>query len=263
VLGGSSAGAHRYWYPLAALVGRDVKKRYARSLLGAAWTVLQPAILIGIYTVVFGFVYRSTRSAAAAKAFVLYLLTGMLPYLAIAEACHRALGSLREDKTLLERETFPAEIVPASKAVTASVGEVVGLVLLVLVGPALGLPLTGWIALLPVLVALRLLFTFGLVWILGTLAVFVTDLSEGLQLILTCWLFLTPVFYSPADAPPLLRRLLLLNPLYALVQCYRHVLLEGRAPLPEGPYALAWAVAVAGAGAWFFRKSIDRAKDFL
>lgn len=262
-LGGGAAGVHRYWYPLMALVRRDVKKRYATTMFGVAWTILQPVILLVIYIVVFGFIFQYGRPAEGARAFVFYLLTGMLPYLAIAEAIHRAGAALREDRALLDREVFPAEVVPAARVITASVGEAVGLVLLVVLGPMFGMPLTGWICTLPLLMALRLLMTCGLTWIVSILAIFVADLNEVLSLMLTAWLFLTPIFYTVDAAPPVLRRIMLLNPLYHVVQAYRHVLLEGRAPFPDGLFALAWAVALAGAGLWFFRKTLDRAKDFL
>src|SRR5206468_296290 len=128
----------RYWYPLEALVRRDVKKRYATTMLGVAWTVVQPLILVVIYVVVFVYILRSGRDARGAREFVLNMLAGMLPYLAVADGIQRASGSLREDRALLDRETFPAEVVPASRVVSASVGEAVGLALLVLFAWAIG-----------------------------------------------------------------------------------------------------------------------------
>src|SRR5262245_63883143 len=86
---GIAALFHRYWYPLMALVRRDVKKRYATSMLGVLWTVLQPLILVSIYIFVFGFIQRSGRSDEEARLFVIYILSGMLPWLAVNEAVHR------------------------------------------------------------------------------------------------------------------------------------------------------------------------------
>ena len=80
---------------------------------------------------------------------------------------------------------------------------------------------------------------------------------------LTAWLFLTPIFYTIDAAPPVLRWVTNLNPLYQLMQAYRRVLLEGQAPFPEGFFALAWSAELAGVGLWFFRATLDRAKDFL
>src|SRR5262245_1992898 len=95
---GPSARLHQYWYPLMALVRRDVKKRYATTVLGVTWTILQPLLLVGIYTVVFGYVFRYGRPVEGARSFVFFLLSGMLPYLAISEAIHRSVASLPEDR---------------------------------------------------------------------------------------------------------------------------------------------------------------------
>jgi ABC-type polysaccharide/polyol phosphate export permease len=253
----------RYWYPLAALVRRDVKKRYAASALGAVWVVLQPLVLLALYVFVFAFILRSGRDAQSSRGFVLYLLAGMLPYLALTEGVQRAAWALREDRSLLERESFPAEIIPAARVVTASVGEVVGFVLLIGFAAAAGRPLTAWLVLLPVLIALRIVMTLGLAWIVSTLAVFVADLSEVLSLLLTAWLFLTPIFYDAASAPGLLRGALVVNPLYHLVRAYRLIVIDGRSPGADVLAVLLSAGIFAGAGLWFFRKTLDRAKDLL
>ena len=258
-----AASVRRYWYPLAALVRRDVKKRYAASLLGAAWMVLQPLILLALYVFVFAVILRSGKDAHAAREFSLYLLAGMLPYLAIVDGLHRAIWALREDRSLLERETFPAEVLPLARVVTASVAEAVGLALLIALAAFLGRTPSPWLAVLPVLVVCRLTLTAGLAWILSTLAIFVADLAEVLSLLLTCWLFLTPIFYASADVPPVLRWLLVVNPLHHLVRAYRSVLIDGGNPTADALAVVAAAAIVAAAGLWFFHKTIDRGKDFL
>jgi ABC-type polysaccharide/polyol phosphate export permease len=253
----------RYWYPLSALVRRDLRKRYAASLLGAAWMVLQPLILLALYLLVFAVILRSGRDPAGAREFALYLLAGMLPYLAITDALHRAIWSLREDRSLLERETFPAEVLPLSRVVTASLPEVVGLALLIVLAASMGRPPSAWLIVMPVLLAGRIALTAGLAWILSTLAVFVTDLAELLSLLLTAWLFLTPIFYPAAAAPPLLRTLLVVNPLYYLVRAYRFVLIDGQNPGGDALALLLAATVCAAAGLWFFHRTIDRSKDLL
>lgn len=260
---GTMAALRRYGYPLMALVRRDVKKRYATSVLGMAWTILQPLVLLSIYVAVFGFILRSGRAAEDARAYVIYLLAGMLPYLAINEGLHRAASSLREDKALLEREVFPAEVIPAARVLTASVGEAVGLLLLVLLTIVLGRPLSPWLLTLPLLVALRLLLTCGIAWAVSMLSVFIADLTEMLSLMLNAWLFLTPIFYAAADLPPVVRGVLVFNPLAPLVEAYRAVLVSGQNPAVPAATVAVWAVAVAVSGLWFFRRALDRGKDFL
>lgn len=251
------------WYPLLALVRREVQRRYATTALGLGWTLLQPLVLIGVYLLVFGTILGSGADPGG-PSFTFFLLTGMLPYLATAEGIQRAATSLREDRALFDRESFPAEVVPASRVVAAAVTEVVALALVVAVGVALGdLHTSGWLVLLPILVILRIVLTCGYAWLLSVLTVFLTDLGEALGLLLTAWLFLTPIFYRVDQVPEGLRWLLAINPLHHVVQAYRAVLLEGRAPGAELAWLAGWIVVVAGVGLWFYRKALERAKDFL
>lgn len=260
---GAAAAIRRYWYPCLALARREVRKRYASSVLGVAWTVLQPLILLVIYVFVFGFVLRVWHAEDGGRGFVFFLLSGMLPYLAIADGIQRASLSLHEDRALVERDTFPAEVIPASRVLSATVGEVVGLGLLIVLAIALGRPLSFWILVLPILVALRVVMTCGIAWIVSMLAVFVSDLNEALSLLLTAWLFLTPIFYPEEAVPRVLRWMLLINPLHHVVRAYRSVLLDGRAPVPDAGFVVLWAIGLSAAGVWFFRKALDRGKDFL
>ncbi len=259
--GASRAPWRRYAYPLMALTRRDVQKRYAASMLGVAWTILQPLTLIVVYVVVFGVVLRTDRGESA-RLFVLSLLCGMLPYLAINDALQRCGFALKEDKTLLERETFPASVIPTSRVVTASLGEVVGLAIVAVVSLAGGLG-GWWLLALPVLVGLRIMLTIGLGWIVSLLAVFVSDLNEMLSLLLTVWLFLTPIFYAPEVVPGPLRWTLSINPLHHVAAAYRLVLIEGHAPWPAAGWLVVDVVVVCVVSRWFFSKAIDRAKDLL
>ncbi len=255
--------AHRYGYPLRALVRREIKKRYAATMLGLGWTVLQPLALIAVYFFVFGIVRGSGSEPAETRRFILHLLSGMLPYLAIADALRGATMSLREDRAVLERPEFPAEVVPAARVLSTTVAEMVGLALLFVLACSQGIPVNAWVLAMPLLVAMRILITCGLAWMLSTLGLFLPDLAEVLSFLLTLWLFLTPIFYNAESVPGGLQWMLAINPLHPLVGAYRGVLLENRAPFPEFVFLIAWAAALSSAGLWFFRKTLDRGKDFL
>jgi ABC-type polysaccharide/polyol phosphate export permease len=252
---------HRYAYPVVALTRRDVKKRYAGSLLGAAWTIVQPLTLILVYAVVFGILLR-TDGGQGARAFVMSLLCGMLPYLAINDALQRCSFALKEDKALLERETFPASVIPTSRVATASIGEVVGLVIVAAISLASGRG-SWWLLALPAIVVLRVALTTALGSIVSLLAVFVTDLNEMLSLLLTVWLFLTPIFYAPEVVPHSLQWTLWVNPLHHVATAYRLVLIEGQPPWPVGLWLVGDVIVAGVAGRWFFTTAIDRGKDLL
>ncbi len=261
---GSLSAIARRWYPLRALVLRELNRRFATTALGLGWTVIQPLVLIGVYLLVFGSILGSGSADGARHGFTFFMLSGMLPYLATSDGIQRSATSLREDRTLFDREAFPAEVVPASRVVAAMVTEAIALLLVIAIGALLGnLRLNGWLLFLPVLMLLRVIITCGIAWLVSVLTVFITDLGEALPLLLTAWLFLTPIFYRVDQVPNGLRWLLAINPLHHVVQGYRAVMLEDRAPLPELAWLIGWCVLVGGGGLWFYRAAIHRAKDFI
>ncbi len=255
--------AWRYWYPLLALVRRDLKERYATSLAGAAWTVLHPAALVLLYLFVFGVVFHSERAPSDSRGIAFFILTGLLPYLALADGIQRASSALREDRALLDRPDFPAEVLPLVRIATASLTEIIGLTLLILAGAVSGLPMSGWIAAVPLLILIRAAIAYGCACVVSTLSVFIGDLAQALSLLLTGWMFLTPIFYRVEDAPAALRPLFLVNPLHHLTDAYRDVLLYGSSPVPSAFIAAACAIGFVAGGVAFFRHTIERAKDLL
>src|SRR5438445_13447658 len=97
----ATSDIHRYGYTLLALTRREIRKRYARTLLGSLWAVLLPLAMLGIYLTVFGFILRAGQTQAEAWDYALDMLAGLLPFQAFADGLHRACGALREDRSLL------------------------------------------------------------------------------------------------------------------------------------------------------------------
>lgn len=255
---------HRNGYPLIALVRRDLQMRYATTALGLGWTALQPLALLVLYVLVFGFILRiRVHPGDGSGDFALYLMSGMLPYMALAEGIQRASTSLRENRGLLAKVIFPAEVLPAVSVVSATLTEGVGLILVIGLAVLFHRQMSVWLLLLPLLVLLRIMLTMGFAWLVSVLTVFIGDFSQFLGLMLTAWLFLTPIFYSADAVPGGLRWLLVCNPLHDMVVAYRAVLLQSANPLPAVARTLGWAVGFAAVGLWFFRKTLDRAKGFL
>jgi ABC-type polysaccharide/polyol phosphate export permease len=255
---------HRYGYPLWSLVQRDLRARYAQTVLGWAWAFAYPLAHLLLYVFVFGLILAIRLPGRAGTLdFALYLMCGYLPLMALMEGVTRASVSLGSNKDLLSTVRFPAEVLPAIGVLTASVGEVVGLGLVIGLAAFTG-TVPGWgILLLPFLVALRIAITLGLSWMVSVLNVFLGDLGESLTLLLTTLMFLTPIFY-PADMIPLgLRWLLAVNPLYFLVSLYRWAILGLPAEAVMAPLLLLSAAAVVAIGLWGFRQTIERAKDVL
>jgi ABC-type polysaccharide/polyol phosphate export permease len=254
----------RYRFALAAFVRRDLKGRYSGTTLGLGWTVLQPILLLALYTFVFSVIMKVRfRGDAETGNFAVYLTSGMFPFLALSEGIHRAATSLTANRNLLDKVRFPAEVLPAVGVVSSTINEIVGLSILILAGGLFDVPYSAWLAFLPVLILLRVVLTVGIALLVSVLSVFMADIGQFVGLFLTTWMFLTPIFYPAELVPESFEWALRVNPLYHLVEGYRAVILEARSPLDSLPVLVVSAGSSFGLGLAFFRGTVERAKDFL
>jgi lipopolysaccharide transport system permease protein len=215
---------------IRVMVRRDILGRYRGSFGGAFWTVFNPLLLILTYFFVFGFVLNPDKDHTA---FALYLLGGMLPWLAFSEAVGRAPTVMLEHRNFVKKLVFAVETLPVNLVFAGLVTECFALVLycgfLLLSGR--GIPAT--VLWLPVLLIPQMLFTAGLAWFLAALGAFVRDLGQIIGFLLTIWFFLTPICYheeAVLSRAPWIARLLFKNPMYQLVGGYRSIFLWHQTP---------------------------------
>jgi lipopolysaccharide transport system permease protein len=241
---------------MRSMVRRDILGRYRGSFGGWFWTVLNPLLLMSTYFFVFGIVLKSRfPDDPRPAAFALYLLAGMLPWLAFSEAAGRAPVNMLEHRQFIKKLRFPIETLPVNIMLSGLVSEAFGLLifvagLLIFRG---SIPITAlW---LPVLIVPQMLFTAGLCWFLAALGVFVRDLAQIHGFLLTLWFFLTPICYVEAGIPESARAILSKNPIYVLVSGYRSIFFYGHAPA-WGPLWKLWVLAIVvfvAGHAWFYK----------
>jgi lipopolysaccharide transport system permease protein len=230
-----------------ALVARDLRSRYVGSSLGSAWSLLHPLLQLATFTFVFATVMkvRVTSAAGTDVPFVLYLACGLFPWLAVQEGVLRSATSLVDNPTLVKRVVFPVELLPVQVATGAVVQQMIATAILLVFMAVAGFPPRPSLMALPLLVAAQLVFTIGLGWCVATLHVYFRDTAQALGVLMPIWFYLTPILYPVDLVPPALRPVLAVNPLSALVQAYRDVMLHGLWPSGLGPVWL--AVATLGA----------------
>ena len=214
---------------VAALVARDLRGRYVGSTLGLFWSVVNPLAQLAIYTFVFSTVL-SVRFGTSDMPFVLYLAAALFPWLAFQESVLRSATCLVDNSVLVKRVVFPIEVLPVQIAVTALVHQLIALVLLLGLMFALGVSPHLSLLALPLLVVLQLLLTIGIGWTVAALHVYFRDTAQLLGVLFPMWFYLTPIIYPTQLVPAGLRPVLALNPLSALVEAYRDVLLHGVVP---------------------------------
>jgi homopolymeric O-antigen transport system permease protein len=219
---------------ISTLVKRDFMSRYRASSVGLFWTLIQPAFMICVYTVTFSLIMNVRFGTdASPTSFVLYLFCGMLPWLAFSESLSRSSTVVLENSNFVKKLVFPTQILPINMMLSALITEGIGILILLIAIMLFKRTLHPTVALLPFVLIPQVLLTLGLGWILASLTVFIRDIANFLNLILTAWLFLTPIFYPEeiilrAHLPDLVKTLFVLNPMYTLVSNYRRIFLDGK-----------------------------------
>lgn len=235
---------------LANFVARDLKTKYRGSVLGIFWSLLNPLLLMLIYTVVFSVIVRVNI-----KPYPVFLLAGLVPWNAFAQTLTSATISVPQSANIVRKVHFPLEILPLSAVVTASVQLLISLVLLAGLAVIFGVGIGPSIVFLPLLVILQLLFSFGLGSLLAAIQVFFRDVEYFLSVLLTVWFFGTPIVYSLDLVPPRYRPFFEANPMAWLVSSYQDIWFYKRAPgwAPVAGF-LVVAVAMAVIGLAVYRR---------
>jgi lipopolysaccharide transport system permease protein len=210
---------------------RDFSARYRGSVGGLFWSIIQPLVMMVIYTIVFSLFLKIRFSTDASPfTFSVYLLCGLLPWSAFSEGVSFSKDIIRANINFVKRVVFPLEILPLNSALTASIQQVVGFVLLIPLAWIVSGNLYWTLVLVPVIFVLQLLFSVGVNWIAASLAVYLPDIGQLISLLLTLWMFLTPIFYPEDVVPPQALILFQVNPMARLVKLYRGAFMTGRLP---------------------------------
>lgn len=213
------------------LVRRDIVARYKRSMLGVAWTMLQPLGMMIILTIVFSKLFGRVEGYAA------YLLSGLIAWTFFAQTTTGAVHQSVWGGALVRRIYIPHTAFPVASIGTGVVNLTLGLVPLLLIVVILRRPITWAILFLPIAMLSLTAFALGVGLLLSSLAVRFPDIAEMYQIILQAWLYLTPIMYPSDILPDSYRKLLLyFNPMYYQVLMFRVPIYDG--VLPSTPLCI-------------------------
>ncbi len=229
--------AWRYRSLIAQLVARDIKVRYKRSVLGVAWTMLNPLAMMLVLTFVFSHLFRAT-----VPHYPVYLLSALVLWNLFAQSTTAAMSHLLWGGSLLSRIYVPRTLFAFAAVGTGLVNLALSLIPLIAIMAVTGVPLKVAFLLIPVPVVLAAMFSLGVGLLMSTLAASFPDVVEMYQVLLTAWYFLTPILYPKTILPETLRWWLNLNPMYHFVEAFRAPIYAG---WPAGLHTLAAASVAA------------------
>jgi lipopolysaccharide transport system permease protein len=271
----AQAARRAVWRPLWELPGRldliwplarrFTAARYRGSALGLLWAVVTPLVMIATFTFIFAGIFgaRFGREGTAVD-YALYLFCGLLPWTAFQESVQGSSGVVVAHANLVKRVVFPLETLPVAQVLAALAGQLAGTLVLLAAALAFRGELHATVLWLPVLLLPQLVLTLGASWLIASLGVFVRDTAQAAGLLLTAWMYLTPIIYPESAVPETYRRWIELNPFTPLVRSYRRTLLDGAAPdWPGLAYFSLTALALFVFGYWWFARTRKNFADVV
>ena len=212
-------------------VKREFQSKYRNSLLGAAWTVLNPLAMIVVYTVIFAQVMRAKLPGVDSTfAYSIYLCAGVLTWGLFAEITGRAQNTFLENANLLKKLSFPRLCLPVVVVANAGLNFAIvfGLFTLFLLVSG-NFPGVAFFAVLPLLAILSA-FAIGLGMTLGVLNVFFRDVGQFFGIVIQFWFWLTPVVYASSILPASVQKIMSFNPMAPLMAGFQGALVSGQWP---------------------------------
>jgi ABC-2 type transport system permease protein len=241
-LGAVVRSLYSYRELLKILVLRDLKLKYRGSVFGFVWSLVNPLMMIIIYTIAFTFILR-VRSAG----FVFFLMLGQLSWAFFANSATMSTGAILDNAGLIRSVFFPRAILPMS-TVLFNLAQYILTIAVFL--PAMLLyyrvPLSAAMLTFPIFLALQAIFTIGVALILSTVTAFFRDVKHLLEIALAMLFWTTPIVYELTMVPERVRLLVLLSPVSSFVVAYHQIFFYRQWPEPT-----VWLVAISYAAGAF------------
>lgn len=238
---------------LAAFISRNLKVRYKRSVLGMAWTLAQPAAMLIVLTAIFSHAF-----APHAPFYPAYLGPGLLLWYFFAQSTAVVIAEVAGGVDLWRRvrvpKTAPAVATTCTALFNLALATIPLLLVLALVGRPLGLALLS----LPVVALLTAMFALGLALTISAIALYFPDVADLYSVVLSAWMFITPVIYPPEILPESIRRFVALNPMTLFVEAFRRPMYDDTVA-SGGDFAILFAIAAGTLmmGWYVFARSAD------
>jgi len=233
------------------LVLRDVKVLYAQSVLGFSWAILNPAVQIILFTVIFGKIANVPTDGIP---YFLFSTVAIIPWTYMSEAMAQSSQSLVSEQGMLGKVYFPRMIYPLTPLLSKLVDFSISLLLLLGVLIYYKVTPTWNLLLLPIFVVYMMLIPAGIGLWLSSLAVRFRDVKFAMSFIIRLLIYTAPVLYSASLIPPEYRLLYSLNPIVGVMEGFRASLLGGAVPWEFIVPGMVVGVLMALTGAMYFRR---------
>jgi ABC-type polysaccharide/polyol phosphate export permease len=222
------------------LVVRDLKVRYKNSTLGILWSLLNPLLMMLVFT----FVFKVLAGSSNLEAYPAFVLCGILAWNLFSSSIMGSTNSIVGNSHLIKKVYFPRAVLPISVVLSNLVNFLLALPVFFVLTALLGRSPTVWVVLLPAVIAVQITFTLGVSFFLATANVFYRDTRIVMEVVILAWFFLTPIFYPISEVGrggleigglaiasyDIQRLVRIFNPMASIIASYRDVLYWGNPP---------------------------------
>lgn len=210
---------------LREFVIRDLKVKYRKSFLGYLWSLLNPLLMMLVLNAVFSSFFKFDIPN-----FPVYLMSGQIIFNFFAEATTMAMSSILNSGSLIKKVYVPKYIFPLSRVASSLITLFFSLLAIVIVILITGVEITPKILMFPLPLLYVFAFATGIGLIVSVLAVFFRDLLHLYGVLLTVWMYLTPLFYPVSAVPNYVKSWIYSNPMYYFIKAFRDIVLYNQFP---------------------------------
>ena len=250
---------------LLHLVKRNFKTRYLGSVLGFSWNIVHPLIMILIYTVIFSKIMGAKLAPDAGPfSYSIYLCSGLIVWNFISEIIVQSATTFLNSATFMKKMKFPPIVLFGVTTVSAAINFLIAfsifLIALALIKP-ISLPMLFMYFFVVILAGI---FCTGIGVMIGCLIVFIRDFEQLTGVVMQLGFWFTPIVYTPAVLPDIVKKILFFNPAFAFIEPLHQIMYYGRVPDTEfWPIMAGWILLSCSSGAWVYHRTISRVRDHI
>jgi lipopolysaccharide transport system permease protein len=245
---------------LYVLTTRDIKVRYKQTVLGFAWAIIQPVMMMVVFSIFFGGLAKMPSDGFP---YPIFVYAALLPWTFFANSITNSANSLVGSAHLVSKVYFPRLIIPLSSVGSGLVDFAIAGVILLLLMVYYGVSWTSNLLMAPILVAGAALTALGVGTFLAALNVAYRDFRYVVPFLVQFWMFATPVVYPASLVPREWQWALYLNPMAGVIEGFRSAFLGSAFDVPGMLVSLAVAAILFAAGIAYFGKVERRFADII
>ena len=217
---------YAYREMIVSLVKRELRGRYKGSILGFAWTFINPLLQLMVYTIVFSRILKSPI-----EDYYLFLFVALIPWLFFSSSISAGCGCIRAQGNMIKKIYFPRIIIPLSFVTSQFINMLFSMIVvfIVLIVSGKGIFFKGLLV-LPFIMLIEYAITLGLTLLASAIVVYFRDMEHFIPIITMVWQYLTPIMYDINVVPSEYLKLFYLNPMTSIIIAYRDILYYQRMP---------------------------------